>query len=91
MRRFITTHDQGSKIKDERGRTGGMYVRREKSTGCWLRETWRNESTLIEASEINTKMNIIEVGWKSVEWRYQAEDRHKWRAVVDTVMKLRAA
>jgi len=36
-------------------------------------------------------MNIIEVGWKSVEWRYQAEDRHKWRAVVDTVMKLRAA
>jgi hypothetical protein len=36
-------------------------------------------------------MDIIVVGWKSVEWDYLAEDRHKWRAVVSTVMNLRAA
>jgi hypothetical protein len=36
-------------------------------------------------------VDIIEEGWKSVEWRYQAKDRHKWRAVVNTVMNLRTA
>ena len=49
------------------------------------------KSTLIEAWEENTKVDIIEVGWKSVEWSYQAEDRHKWRAVVHTVMNVRTA
>jgi hypothetical protein len=36
-------------------------------------------------------MDIIEVGWKSVEWSYLAEDRHKWRVVVNIVMNLRTA
>jgi hypothetical protein len=41
-------HDQGSKINDERRGTGGLYVRREKSTG-FLVGKHEGKSVLIEA------------------------------------------
>jgi hypothetical protein len=34
-------------------------------------------------------MDLGEIGWGSVEWVHLAQDRGRWRAVVNTVMNLR--
>jgi hypothetical protein len=38
----------------------------------------------------NIKMNLLETGWGSVDWIGLAQDRNKWRALVNAVMNLRA-
>jgi len=35
------------------------------------------------------KIDLQEVGWKGVDWIGVAEDRDRWGAVVNAVMKLR--
>jgi hypothetical protein len=37
----------------------------------------------------NIKMELREIGWDGVDWIELAEDRDQWRALVNTVMKLR--
>jgi hypothetical protein len=37
----------------------------------------------------NIRMNLVEVGWRNVEWIGLAEDRNRWRAVVNSVLNLR--
>jgi hypothetical protein len=37
----------------------------------------------------NIKMDLLEIGWGSVDWIGLAQDRDKWRALVNAVMKLR--
>jgi hypothetical protein len=37
------------------------------------------------------KMELREIGWKGVDWIQLAQDRDKWRAFVNMVMKLRAS
>jgi hypothetical protein len=39
--------------------------------------------------ENGIKMDLGETGWGSVDWIQLAEDRDRWRAVVNVVMKLR--
>jgi hypothetical protein len=39
--------------------------------------------------EDNIKMDLLEVGWKGVDWIDMAQGRDRWRAVVNAVMKLR--
>jgi hypothetical protein len=34
-------------------------------------------------------MDLREVGWDGVDWIEVAQDRDKWRALVNTVMNLR--
>jgi hypothetical protein len=34
-------------------------------------------------------MDLGEIGWEVVDWMHLAQDRNQWRAVVNTVMKLR--
>jgi hypothetical protein len=34
-------------------------------------------------------MDLREIGWRSVEWIQLVQDRDRWRALVNTVMKLR--
>jgi hypothetical protein len=41
--------------------------------------------------EDNIQMNLKEIGWKSVDWIRLAQDRDRWRALVNTVMALRPA
>jgi hypothetical protein len=36
-----------------------------------------------------TKMDLREIGWGDMDWIDVAEDRDQWRALVNTVMKLR--
>jgi hypothetical protein len=39
--------------------------------------------------EDGIRMDVRETGWGSVEWIQLAQDRDRWRAVVNTVMNLR--
>jgi hypothetical protein len=37
----------------------------------------------------NIKRNLGEVGWSGVDWIDLAQDRNRWRAVVNSVLNLR--
>jgi hypothetical protein len=37
----------------------------------------------------NIKMNFVEVGWGVVNWFGLAQDKYRWRALVNAVMNLR--
>jgi hypothetical protein len=37
----------------------------------------------------NIKMDLIEIGWGSMDWIDLAQDKGQWRAPVNTVMNLR--
>jgi hypothetical protein len=39
--------------------------------------------------EDGIRMNLREIGWRSVDWIQLAQDRDRWLAVVNTVMNLR--
>jgi hypothetical protein len=39
--------------------------------------------------EDNMKMDLWEIGFWDVDWIHLAQDRDRWRAVVNTVMNLR--
>jgi hypothetical protein len=39
--------------------------------------------------EDGIRMGLREIGWGGVEWIHLAQDRDRWRAVVNAVMKLR--
>jgi hypothetical protein len=41
--------------------------------------------------EDNIKMDLREVGWGGIDWINLAEDRDRWRALVNAVMNLRVA
>jgi hypothetical protein len=38
--------------------------------------------------EDNIKMDLREVGWGGLDWINMAQDRDRWRALVNTVMNL---
>jgi hypothetical protein len=37
----------------------------------------------------NIKIDLLEIGWDGVDWIGLAQDRDKWRALVNAVMNLR--
>jgi hypothetical protein len=37
----------------------------------------------------NIKMDLLEIGWGVVDWIGLAQDRYKWRALVNAVMNIR--
>jgi hypothetical protein len=37
----------------------------------------------------NIKMDLLEIGWGDVDWIGLAQDRDKWRTLLNTVMNLR--
>jgi hypothetical protein len=36
-------------------------------------------------------MDLREIGWDGMDWIHLAHDKGQWRALVNTVIKLRAA
>jgi hypothetical protein len=39
----------------------------------------------------NTKMDLLEIGLSFVDWIGLAQDRYRWRAVVNSVMNIRVS
>jgi hypothetical protein len=39
--------------------------------------------------EDNIKVDVREIGFRDVDWIHLAQDRDRWRALVNTVMNLR--
>jgi hypothetical protein len=39
----------------------------------------------------NIKMDLLEIGVNVVDWIGLAQDRHRWRALVNSVMNLRVS
>jgi hypothetical protein len=37
----------------------------------------------------NIRMDLVEVGWSDVDWICLAQDRDRWRALVNSVLNLR--
>jgi hypothetical protein len=37
----------------------------------------------------NIRMDLVEMGWDDVDWIGLAQDRNKWRALVNSVLNLR--
>jgi hypothetical protein len=37
----------------------------------------------------NIRMDLEEVGWRNVDWIGLAQDRNRWRALVNSVLNLR--
>jgi hypothetical protein len=67
------------------------WERREKCTGFLVGKS-EGKTTLVRPRhrwEDGIRMNFKETGWRSVEWIQLAQDRDRWRAVVNTVMNLR--
>jgi hypothetical protein len=44
---------------------------------------------LVYALKDTIKMDLREIGWDGVDWIDMAQDRDKWRALVNTVLNLR--
>jgi hypothetical protein len=80
----------------ERDHVGSAVA--EYSYNRWkpIRELWENYIFLIPKQVIqrrrwldNIKMDLREIGWDGVDWIDMAQDRDQWRALVNTVLKLR--
>jgi hypothetical protein len=39
--------------------------------------------------EVNIKMDLKKIGWGGMDWIDLAQDRDRWRALVNTAMNLR--
>jgi hypothetical protein len=39
----------------------------------------------------NIRMDLVEVGWGDVDWIGPAQDRDRWRALVNSVLNLRVS
>jgi hypothetical protein len=49
----------------------------------------RRKETTWKAKEDGIRMDLREIGWGSVDWIQLAQDRDRWRDLVNTVMNLR--
>jgi hypothetical protein len=62
--------------------------RREKCTRFW----WEIPKKRVYSEDRDVdeiKMDLREIGWRVLGWIHLAQNRNLWRAVVNTVMKLR--
>jgi hypothetical protein len=70
----------GTACSSNRGKEKCIYV-----IGGKARGKERPLGRPIRRSVDNIKMDILEIGWGSVDWIGLAQDRDKWRALVNVV------
>jgi hypothetical protein len=82
-------------MEDKTGRARGTYGDNRDvfglCSGFWqekLKERGRLEKAKPRC-EANIKISVKEVEWKAMEWIHLSQDRNKWRAAVNMVIKLR--
>ena len=82
-----------SSVKSEGLRLAGHKVRKRKTNiqGALVVETWRKESLERPRQKwnINIKIDLTYSWWKCVEFIDVAQERDKWRCLVNTEMNLR--
>jgi hypothetical protein len=81
-------------IKARRMRWVGHVARMREVRGAYnilvgRPEGWRPLGTPRRRWEDNINMDLREIGFGDVDWIHCAQDRDRWRAVVNTVMNLR--
>jgi hypothetical protein len=74
--------------KNEVGGACGTHGRGEISAGFWW-EGPKGRYNLEERGVDGIKMDLRENGWEGVEWIQLAQDRDRWRTLVNTVINLR--
>jgi hypothetical protein len=77
--------------KTEMGRTCSTYGGRRGAYRVLVRkpEGRRSLGRPKRRWEDNIKMDLREVGWGGMDWVNLAQDRDRWRALVNAVMNLR--
>jgi hypothetical protein len=83
-------------IRSRRVRWAGHVARMRERRGAdrilvGKLEGTRSLGRLRRRWEDNIKMDLREVGWRGTDWIDLAEDRDRWRTLVNTVMNLRVA
>jgi hypothetical protein len=63
----------------------------ERCVQAFLGETWEKEPLGRSRHRwgTNIKKYLQEIGWDGMDWVDLAQDRERWRTVVNTVMNLR--
>jgi hypothetical protein len=74
-------------FKARRMRWAGHVARMGELRGAY--NIWRPLGRPRRRWEDNIKMDIREIGFGDVDWIHWAQDRDRWRALVNTVMNLR--
>jgi alpha-glucosidase (family GH31 glycosyl hydrolase) len=64
------------------------WERGETCTGFWW-ESLKEKDHLEDQGIDGIKLDLREIGWGGVEWIHLAQDRDRWRAVVNVVMNPR--
>jgi alpha-glucosidase (family GH31 glycosyl hydrolase) len=64
------------------------WERGETYTGLWWESPKEKDHSKYQGVD-GIKMDLGETGWGSVEWIQLAQDRDRWRALVNAVMNLR--
>ena len=72
---------------------GQICRRREGHTEFWWGNLWKRGhlEDLGGGWKYNIRMDLTEIGWEDVIWISQFLNGDRWRAFVDTVMKLQVA
>jgi hypothetical protein len=66
------------------------YERQEVRTGFWWDDLRERHHLQDQGVDERILLNwIVKKGWGGMDWIDLAEDRDRWRAVVDAVMNLR--
>jgi hypothetical protein len=80
---MLTKHCASDKIENEMGGACSAY-----GGGARERDHWGDPSA---KGRVSIKMDIPEVGFGGMDWIDVAQDRDRWRALVNAAMNLRVA
>jgi hypothetical protein len=93
LRNLYSSPDIIRQIKSRRMRWVGHVARMGEGRNVYRVLVGKPEGKRLERPrrkwEDGIKMDLTEIGWGNVEWIHLAQDRDRWRAVVNAVMNLR--